>query len=310
MASKAQVRRPPADLLWRCPPARRSRSTALPTIGFVTTPRRALPNTARRTACSNCRQPTVLAISSASSNSTTRARYGAASRCGPSSTSSNAEAAEKDLLMVVFAHSWKHSAATGDRNIETFRKVLARRSEDELHIGCKTGLPARRVVGVYPGWRGEAVNIPYLDKLTFWDRKSTAQVVGHGGGTEVRSRMELVKRDKDSTVPGGSGTRRAVIGHSFGGAAVYTSLAQILQSRFVRTTGPSGQQSNIEGFGNLVVLINPAIEASLFTPLSDMSTERGTYFASQLPVMAILTSEADYATRYAFPAGRFFSTLL
>jgi len=45
-------------------------------------------------------------------------------------------------------------------------------------------------------------------------------------------------------------------------------------------------------------------------PLSDMSTARGTYFASQLPVMAILTSEAEYATRYAFPAGRFFSTLL
>jgi len=106
-----------------------------------------------------------------------------------------------------FAHGWKHSAATGDRNIETFRKVLARLSEDELHIGCKTGLSARRIVGVYPGWRGESVNIPYLDKLTFWDRKSTAQVVGHGGVTEVLSRMELVKRDKDSTVPGGSGTR-------------------------------------------------------------------------------------------------------
>src|SRR3569623_292943 len=183
----------------------------------------------------------------------------------------NAEAAEKDLLMVVFAHGWKHSAAAGDGNIETFRKVLARLSEDELHISRKTGLPARRL----------------------------------GGVSEVLSRMELVKRDKDSTVPGGSGTRLAVIGHSFGGAEVYTSLAQILQSRFVRTTGPSGQQSNIEGFGNLVVLINPAFEASLFTPLSDMSTERGTYFASQLPVMAILTSEAAYATRYAFPAGRF-----
>ena len=36
----------------------------------------------------------------------------------------NAEAAEKDLLMVVFAHGWKHSAAAGDGNIETFRKVL------------------------------------------------------------------------------------------------------------------------------------------------------------------------------------------
>ena len=34
-----------------------------------------------------------------------------------------------------------------------------------------------------------------------------------------------------------------------------------------------------------------------------------TYFATQLPIVAILTSEADYATRYAFPFGRNLSTL-
>ena len=73
-------------------------------------------------------------------------------------------------------------------------------------------------------------------------------------------------------------------------------------------SGPAGQVSDTQGFGDLVVLINPAFEALLFSPLSDMATERGTYFASQLPVLAILTSEADDATRVAFPAGRWFST--
>ena len=58
-----------------------------------------------------------------------------------------------------------------------------------------------------------------------------------------------------------------------------------------------------------MVLINPAFEALRYTPLSDMSTERGTYFPSQLPVLAILTSEADDATRLAFPAGRWLATL-
>ncbi|MDN5850838.1 MAG: hypothetical protein L0H63_14575, partial [Nitrococcus sp.] len=65
----------------------------------------------------------------------------------------------------------------------------------------------------------------------------------------------------------------------------------------------------VGGFGDLVVLINPALEAMEFSALSDMSTERGTYFPSQLPVMLEMTSEADYATRYAFPAGRWLSTL-
>ncbi len=90
---------------------------------------------------------------------------------------------------------------------------------------------------------------------------------------------------------------------------LYTALSQILESRFVHTRGPEGVVSDTEGFGNLVVLINPAFEALRFTPLSDMSTERGHYFRSQLPVLAILTSEADDATKRAFPFGRWFSTL-
>jgi hypothetical protein len=219
------------------------------------------------------------------------------------------EAATKDLLMVVFVHGWKHSAAPGDGNIETFRKVLAKLSEDEQSISKLTGQPARKVAGVYLGWRGASVTAPVLENLTFWERKNTAQKIGHGGVAEVLSRLELLKGDKDSMNGGTSGTRLVVIGHSFGGAVVHTAVAQILESRFVHTTGPAGIQSNVAGFGNLVVLINPAFEAGLFTPLSDMSAERGSYFDSQLPVMAILTSEADYATRYAFPAGRRLSTL-
>jgi len=66
-----------------------------------------------------------------------------------------------------------------------------------------------------------------------------------------------------------------IVGHSFGGAIVHSSLVQILEDRFVRTDSLSSNiQSNVEGFGNLVVLINPAFEALQFSALSDMSTER------------------------------------
>jgi hypothetical protein len=108
---------------------------------------------------------------------------------------------------------------------------------------------------------------------------------------------------------GKSATSLAVIGHSFGAEIVYSALSEILENRFVQTAGPAGQQSDAGGFGNLVVLINPAFESELFAPLSDISAERGLYFKSQLPLLAVLTSDADYATRFAFPLGRFFSTV-
>lgn len=256
------------------------------------------------------------------------------------------EAADKDLLIAVFVHGWKHSAKPHDTNIDTFREVLSGLSKSELHISQKDKRPARKVVGIYLGWRGGSIRVPMAEELTFWDRKNTAQKVSRGGVTEVLSQLELLKRVRDQIVQEEndlellkrvnenmlqektepellnrlkdrisqnrrikSGTRLVIVGHSFGGAIVFSSLVQILESRIVRTLGPVGTQSDVEGFGNLIVLINPALEALQFAPLSDMSTERGTYFSSQLPVMAVLTSEADQATRLAFPVGRRISTL-
>lgn len=221
----------------------------------------------------------------------------------------------QDILMVVFVHGWKHSAAAGDGNIDTFRQELARLSELESAIGRKTGEPAREVVGVFLGWRGGSLTLPGVQELTFWDRKNTAHKVGHGGVTEVVSRLEQIRKTKDAIVQAErkdprarSRTRLVVVGHSFGGALVYSALSQVLMTGFVDTVGPDGTLSDVRGFGNLVVLINPAFEAARFTPLSDMANERGSYFPTQLPVIAILTSEADDATKRAFPIGRWFST--
>lgn len=220
------------------------------------------------------------------------------------------ETAKKDLLMVVFVHGWKHSAAPGDDNTDTFRKVLASLSKAEQEISQKSGIPARKVAGIYLGWRGGSVPVAGIQELTFWERKNTAQEVGHGGVTEVLNRLEALKRDKAAIDKAGGRTRLVVVGHSFGGAVVYTALGQILSNRFVRTAGAPSVQTYVEGFGDLVVLINPAFEATLFSPIHDMAMERAFYPPSQLPLMAVLTSENDQATRKAFPIGRTLSTLL
>ena len=223
------------------------------------------------------------------------------------------ESASRDLLMVVFVHGWKHSAQPYDSNIETFRSVLAGLSRAEKRISVVTRQRPRLVAGVYFGWRGASVTMPVVKEMSFWNRKKTAEKVGKVGVTEVLNRFEQIRRAKDAIArrenAGNVGrTRLVVVGHSFGGALVHTALSNDLGSGFVHSTGPDGTVSDVAGFGNLVVLINPAFEALLFAPLSDMAAERGTYFWSQLPVLAVLTSEADYATRYAFPMGRAFST--
>ena len=110
--------------------------------------------------------------------------------------------------------------------------------------------------------------------------------------------------------PPPTASRLVVIGHSFGGAVVYASLQKILADRFIDSRPGKNVQVEAQGFGDLVVLMNPAFEALRFASLYDLSQQscRAYNLGNQLPKLAILTSEADYATRFAFPFGRVFST--
>jgi pimeloyl-ACP methyl ester carboxylesterase len=221
----------------------------------------------------------------------------------------NQEAAAQDFIAVVFVHGWKHNAEKGDDNITDFRGALLKLSKAEHALSKMQGQPVRRIVGIYLGWRGLSVYAPVAKEFTFWERKNTAHKVGHGEVSEVLDRLDLIRQSKDAqSSTGHSRSRLVVVGHSFGGAVVFSATEQLLESRFIAATGSPTASSNATGFGNLVVLINPAFEALLYSPLSDMSTERKNYPESQLPVLAVLTSEADEATKIAFPAGRWFST--
>ena len=222
-------------------------------------------------------------------------------------------AASDDVLLITFVHGWHHSAQPEDGNIVSFRKMLAEVSKMEGTGSEQQGRKKRKVIGLYIGWRGDSISVPYVNDLTFWDRKNTAHDVGQQGVTEVLLKLEEIVNVKigiEEENPPPMTSRLVVIGHSFGGAVVYTSLQKVMADRFIDSRRGKTFQDDAKGFGDLVVLMNPAFEAMRFASLYDLSQEgcRG-YFNTQLPKLAILTSEADYATKYAFPTGRIFSTL-
>jgi len=217
-------------------------------------------------------------------------------------------AGRQDVLIVAFAHGWHHDAHPGDRNIESFRQLLGKLALLES-LGNR-----RKVLGVYLGWRGESLTLPVVNDLTFWERKNTAHKVGQNGIPEVLLKLEEIVNvragSEEGMNPKPLNSRFAVIGHSFGGAVVFTALQQILADRFVDSRRGKTAAGDANGVGDLVILLNPAFEALRFSTLYDMSQDYcRRYWTSQTPKLAILTSEADMATGLAFPAGRAFSTL-
>ncbi|WP_199911735.1 alpha/beta fold hydrolase [Dongshaea marina] len=208
--------------------------------------------------------------------------------------------AKEDVMLITFVHGWHNTAEPDNDNLSSFRNMLVQVSQMES-IGAKQqSRKPRKVLGLYVGWRGEALEIPVINNLTFWNRKDTAHKVGEQGVSGLLIELEDIVDHKT-----GSDSRLVVIGHSFGGALVYSSLEQVLLERYKQTRQSKG---NVDGFGNLVVLINPAFEAIRYSELYKLSqTDCRPYKNSQLPKLAIITSEGDWATKYAFPFGQLFS---
>jgi hypothetical protein len=209
------------------------------------------------------------------------------------------------IVIVVFAHGWKNNAATNNDNVEMFRATLKQLGAAEM---IQTNHAARKVVGVYAGWRGLSATLEPFKELSFWERKNTAHKVGgYGAMTELLVALETLQQaSNDSLAANAPRTELIIVGHSFGAAAVYSAISEIVTERFVDTI-QHGQP--LKPLGDQVILLNPAFEASRHYNLNQMAISIRQYPTNQRPVLSIFTSKGDWATHYFFPMGRFFSTI-
>ncbi|CDI04240.1 putative Esterase/lipase/thioesterase family active site:lipase (Class 3) [Candidatus Competibacter denitrificans Run_A_D11] len=212
---------------------------------------------------------------------------------------------EKALNIVLYIHGWKHSAACDDENVRHFR--------NEVLPILADGMDAR-TVGIYVGWRGAVLDVaPALQSVTFYDRKGAADHIARGSIRELISRLRSIRhaasRDDLSRLPKRT-VSLTLIGHSFGGLILYNSIAESLFE--------SAVSANRQPIADLVLLLNPAFEAARFEPLfqaakdPDLDSDGRSPVDSKplRPIFVSITSQADLATRIAFPMGRTINTML
>ena len=209
------------------------------------------------------------------------------------------EVADNRGTIFVYVHGWHHSARVGDSDISGFHTLIDRASG------------TRPAVGIYVGWRGDSIKAetPVIGKLsyllTFWGRKSTAHKVGNGGGvSELFRKLSYIRASNPSS-------RLVVVGHSFGGAVVYSAVSQLLIDQIhddADLSWRAAQPRLYEPVADLVVLVNPAFEAMRLHPLYALARSVE-YQPDRPPRLVVITTVADVATRTFFPAGRHLGTL-
>jgi pimeloyl-ACP methyl ester carboxylesterase len=241
------------------------------------------------------------------------------------------ESVEQDLSVVVFVHGWQHNGSYDDDFLVKFRDLLEGLAGTSAQHGKGAWDKPRKVVGIYAAWRGKSVNAGDIGDLTFWTRKAAAERVARGSVRELLGRTRAFRDTIDRTTWTGRrlargevpskgehlrSTNMMTIGHSFGGLIVYTALAQYFTDQAAASDmvwklgATSDDDLKIAPYGDLVVIVNPAVEAISWEPIRQLIQNRPPErFASrQPPVFVEITSTADDATGVAFPLGRLLNT--
>lgn len=207
----------------------------------------------------------------------------------------NTDATSDPLLLVVFIHGWHHNAKPDDTNVTTFKNFLVNlQHEEDIQTVSRH---KRQVVGVYIGWRGES-NESVLSPLTYRSRKSAGLRVGQYGLQEVLAELAKIRKSNDSN-------RLVSVGHSFGGGVLYSSVMQNLVENVVlaQKQGSNKLDRINKVYGDLVILVNPALEAARVEVLNRRLSN--VEFADCQPlVFASFTSEYDKALGDVFPLGQ------
>jgi hypothetical protein len=191
------------------------------------------------------------------------------------------------VLMVVFIHGWNHNAAQNDGNVIAFKAFLR-----QLQAQERTSAVGQRraVVGVYLGWQAKASGHDLVALLSYRDKKELGLTTGVDGVRGVLARLAAMRRASQHS-------RLVAIGHSFGGGVLFSAV----KDRLAEAVG-AAQGGRQPAYADLVVLLNPAIEAEQFVALHAAAAR--TRFPACTPLALVsFTSEADTALSREFPRG-------
>jgi hypothetical protein len=193
----------------------------------------------------------------------------------------------KPLLLVVFIHGWFHNAEQDDTNVIAFKKFISdlQKEEQQSQVG-----KSRSVMGIYMGWQAKASGSTVLQVLSYRSAKDLGLKTGEKSVRAVLEKLSDIRNDNKDN-------RMIIVGHSFGGGVLFYAVQEELQDAV-----SSPFKNKRKAYGDLVVLVNPAIEAEKFVELQN-ALSKGIYTKCSTLALASFTSKADTSLSDQFKQG-------
>jgi len=218
---------------------------------------------------------------------------------------------ERNAVVVVFVHGWKNNCESCNGNLKCFRETMALLAATEQRFAQLLKQPAREVFGFYIAWRGASARIEPAKTVSVFSRKATADQLGSSRGGDLTNLLAWVDAQRAAHLPKQAsllGDMFTFLGHSFGADVLFGAVANTLDARLA-TAG----NDLVKSFGDLLVLVNPAFEASAYSRFADaaqkMWQRKEGADPRQGPVMITVQARNDRPTHYALPGSRIITTL-
>ena len=214
---------------------------------------------------------------------------------------------EAAVSMMVFAHGWRDDARVCDKALVAFREFVRRISIDDLGR-----LPGRHpLIGIFLAWRGYSSHVWPLEFFSFESRKNAAARIAAGDVPEFLAHLDLFRRELNASRQQAS--HLVVIGHSLGGTIIFEALENIYKARLADAwpgSDVNGESGVVSGFGDLVLLVNPAFEAERWHSIHELAASYVSFSKAQRPLLVVASSETDSPTGRYFPLAQRFGTML
>jgi hypothetical protein len=125
-------------------------------------------------------------------------------------------------IVITFVHGWKNNAAPENANVEGFISALQQIYQKN---------PARQVIGIYVGWRGDLIRsyFPISRQFSYYNREATAIRVPGATLSTALARIAARTHENDHGLV-------VFIGHSFGGLLLERSVSESTASQIAQET--------------------------------------------------------------------------
>ncbi|OXT00705.1 hypothetical protein B7H23_11505 [Notoacmeibacter marinus] len=178
---------------------------------------------------------------------------------------------KNNVFVIVYIHGWRHNADVADSDIQKFRTLLAYSRE---FLNQRPGIDGSEteLIGIYVGWRGRTQS-KLLNSVLFaptvWSRKTKSD-------EHASLLIDTLRQIESTTITRSDKSahrKMLTYGHSFGGNMLLTGLLNEEKVISQIADHSHGRQFP-RTLGDLVLLINPASEASKWIAIQEAMNER------------------------------------